>query len=88
MFRQILCLLKGHQKVTTVCEKESNLSNKELASLGKLVGAKPTENFLKRQESHPEEKPKMTHVSVHCARCGKILPNFKETAELYHKHRN
>ena len=88
MLKQLLCLFKGPQKVTTVYEKESNLSNKDLTFLGKLVGVKPTENFLKRQESNPDEKPKMTHVRVHCARCGKELPNFNESAELIRKHRN
>lgn len=88
MFRQLICLLKGHKKVTTVYEKESDLSNKEIASLAKLVGAKPKENFLKRQEADPERKTKMTDVRVHCERCGKVLPNFNEAAELLRKYQN
>ena len=88
MFGKILCLLNRHERVSTISEEEAKYTNKEGIFLGKLVGANPTEEAIKRAESHPDEKSTLINIKVHCARCGKTLPNFKEIAEYYHKHRN
>ena len=55
MFKKLICLLKGHKKVKTVYESESNFTNKETAMIAKLVGAEPKGNSLER---YPEEKAK------------------------------
>ena len=41
MFKKLICLLKGHKKVKTVYESESNFTNKETAMIAKLVGQNP-----------------------------------------------
>ena len=85
MFKKLICLLKGHKKVKTVYESESNFTNKETAMITKLVGAEPKGNSLER---YPEEKAKWVGVRVHCSRCGKELPSLQETAELIRKYRS